>query len=121
MAGTAEPALFFVLDDRLSDFGLRWRLGGAGGLLLGAETRFFRSSVFRLAVLFSAAALFFALLNLGAVLAATRFLQGSQARFLGLAQKLLLKLLAVGHFVLRRRLARLRSRRLGRRHRRWRL
>src|SRR5437868_1749655 len=50
-----------------------------------------------------------------------RDLQGSQARFLGLAQELLLKLLAVRHFVLRRRLARLRSRRLGRRHRRGRL
>ena len=48
----ADGALFRVLDDRLSDFGLRWRLGGAGGLLFGTETRLFGSSVFRLAVLF---------------------------------------------------------------------
>ena len=40
--------------------------------------------------------------SLGAVLAAARFLERRQARFLGLAQQLRLKLLAAGHLVLRR-------------------
>ena len=48
--------------------------------------------------------------RLAVLLAAARFLERGEPRFLGLAQQLRLKLLAAGDVVLRRRLARLRAR-----------
>ena len=108
MAGTAEATLLVFLDNGLRDFGLGRRLGGAAA-----------SSSARDAPSSAAASSACDSLRRGgarrrsarlaAVLAAARFLERSQARFLGFAQELLLKLLAARHLILGRRLARLRS------------
>src|SRR4051794_16260250 len=101
-AGTTETALFglfFLL--RSGDLGLGRCFGSALRLFLG-KARLLDGFVFGLAILFGAAALVFRLLDLGALLAAARFLEARKAGFLRLAQKLRLKLLAAQHFILGR-------------------
>ena len=76
-------------------FGLGRRLRRRGAASSSArQASLFGGSFFGLAVFFGAAALVLALRDLGALLAAARFLERGQARFLGLAQQLGLQFLA---------------------------
>src|SRR5689334_19098381 len=88
-AGPPGGAVFllFFFDLRRS-FGLCRSFGRAAGFFLGLEASFFDCSLFRLAVLFRAAALLLTRFDLGAVLASAGLLERGEARLLGFAQKL---------------------------------
>src|SRR4051794_30957056 len=117
-----DRAIFLLLL-RCGSLGLR-RCGGfrcLTSLFLGLLASFLSRCLFGLAIVFGAAALFLALLGAGPILAAARFLEAGEPRFLGLAEELGLHLLAGGNLFALCQLARLRSRWLRRdRSRRWR-
>src|SRR6478672_6132518 len=87
-AGAAESALRFLLLGGSSRFELRRSFGGAAGFFLGLHAGLFDSLFLGLAILFGPATFFLGLFDLGAILAAARFLKGGQARFLGFAKQL---------------------------------
>ena len=94
MAGTAEAARPLPRPRGGGSFGLGGRLGGAGWL--PPRRRRASSAAASSALRFSSARRRSSSLCsvLGALLAAARFLERGQARFLGLAKQLLLELLA---------------------------
>ena len=114
-ARTAGAALLlFLVARRSGDFGL----GGASAARCASSSALSASllggSFLGLAILFGAAALFLALLDLGALLAAARFLERREARFLGLAQQAVSEApCGAAIVVLRGRLARGAARRSG--------
>ena len=93
--------LFLLLDDGFGDLGLRRcdNLSGKARLFFSFLARFFSRGLFCPAILFGAAALFFALLCAGALFATARFLERSKASFFRLTQKLGLHFLASGDFL----------------------
>ena len=119
MAGATERPLIFFLNRGAN----RLRLGGLDrdlSLFLGFASRLrgalFGCGLFGAAIFLRAATFLLIGRCPRVLLTPARFLERGEARFLGLAEKLLLKLLAAGNVVLRRRTPGGRCRRL----RRWR-
>src|SRR5262249_37593428 len=82
-ARAARSAVLFFLDDRFSDgLGSGRSLGSATRFVFCSQASLLGSGFLGLAILFGAAALFLALLDLAVVFAAARFLERGEAGFL---------------------------------------